>query len=430
MNGKSTIWSWGGSWLLVSLLVLGACACSGAGAADGGLGDGDGDASVDGDGAQDGDGTQDGDGAESLYPPARQGMIPLDGQMLFPVKLDGQPQTYWLVVDTGAFGTAIEETLVRDLENGVGVVSIDFGEGIEFVDHRVFGADLSKAVDHIGVEIHGLIGQDIFMPHFFGLDYQQVETTMAMDIPPVPPPGFSAADAVEVAYALEQLMPVVEVEIDGQTARLIADTGSGVTLLAESFVPQALLDQGVTGYVWHTSYGSDPATLVRLPQMSVGGHSVPDSWAVVVPDEHHLKAVFEALGVFVDGFLGFPVYRRFYVSVHGPESRYLFYPYADLTHLPTDEWDRVGIEIKREVDQVLVDMVFSPSNAADQGVLPGDAIQTIAGQDLSGMPLDDIRRLMRGTPGELRTITFQRGADPAYDRDLSVDRLLPPLILQ
>lgn len=82
-------------------------------------------------------------------------------------------------------GTAVDETLVRGLENGVGKVTIDLGNDIVPQDHRVFGGDLSKAEDYIGVNLHGLLGQDLFMEMFFGLDYRAREVTCARLLPPL-----------------------------------------------------------------------------------------------------------------------------------------------------------------------------------------------------------------------------------------------------
>lgn len=352
--------------------------------------------------------------------------MPLDGQLLFPVRLDGRSETYYLVVDTGAFGTTIDETLVRDLENGVGKISIDFGEGLVLKDHSVFGGDLSKAVDYIGVPIHGLIGQDIFANHFFGLDYKAQSVTAAKTIPSLPPAGFSTTDLVSVPYELVQLLPIVEVNIGGKVARLVADTGSGVTVLTQSFVDTELLKTGVTGYFWYTSYGSDPATLLRLPSLKVGGHDVENSWAAVVPDDYHLKTVMEALGVKIDGFLGYPVYRRFYVEVRGEESRYAFYPYPDTSHIDGNEWDRVGIEIHKEDAAVVIDMIFDPSDAKTQGLLAKDTLLTIDGEALGGLPLDEIRQRLRGKPGDKKTLTLRR-EETTETKTVAINRLLPPL---
>jgi len=369
-------------------------------------------------------GCTDSDGYD--FPPSLDAVIPLDGQIMVPVALDDRPGHFLLVVDTGAFATTVDERLVRDVENGVGVVTLDFGNGVLFEDFQVFAADLSLAENYIGIPIYGLIGQDIVQQMYFGLDYQASEVTAASPIPDLPPPAFVDTPGVDVPYTLEQLMPVVEVNIGGQTARLIADTGSGVTLLTKSFVSQALQDTGFGGYLWHTSYGSDPGTIVRLPTLGLGGHEVADTWAVVVPDDYHLKELLESIGVFVDGFLGYPVYRRFYVAVHGPQSKYRLYPYAELSHIDAYEWDRLGLEVRREDDLVRVDMVFEPSDASAMGVLVDDVLTGVDQEPVTDLPLDEVRLLLRGTPGDVKTLELERAGAPVT-LQVAVERMLPPL---
>jgi len=413
------------------LLCLAACGQDGGGAAADAGPDGDTDTDTDGDTDADGDtdtGTDtDADGGIP-FPPMREALIPLDGQILFPVEMNGDGEVRHMVVDTGAVRTAAQETLLNDVSNGVGIATVDFGEGVVLEDYEMIAADLSSAVDHIGVELAGLIGQDLFTEYYFGLDYRAPAVTIADGTPFEPPPGFEAGDRVDVPYSFEQGMPVVEVGTGAATARLIADTGSGVTIITESSVDPALLAGGLEGYVWYTSYGSDPGVIVRLPHLEIGGIDVIDTWAVVVPDDHHLAEVFDLMGVDVDGFVGFPVYRRFFVSVFGAEERYELFPYPDLDHVDGNEWDRVGIEVMRQDGAVEVDMVYSPSDAFDQGLVQGDVLTAIDGAPLDGVGLDDVRLLLRGNPGDTRTLAVGDGAG-ATDLTVEVDRLLEPLEL-
>lgn len=360
------------------------------------------------------------------YPLSRAATIPIDGQVLFPVQVDDRTGFFPMVVDTGAFATTVDQRLVREIVNDVGVATLTFAEDLVFEDTSVFATDLSVAESYIGVPIYGLIGQDILQHTFFGLDYRASEVTAASAVPELPPPAFADETGIDVPYQLEQQLPVVEVDIGGKKARLIADTGSGVTLLRESFVSRELLDAGLGGYWWHTSYGSDPGVIVRLPSVVVGGHEVAQSWAVVVPDDYHLKPVFEGLGVEVDGILGYPLYRRFYVAVHGPESKYRFYPYDALPHVDGREWDRAGLEIRRDQGAVLVDMIFEPSDAKAKGVRVDDTLVSIGSQSVGDLPLDTIRLMLRGEPGELKKLEFERDGSPII-LQVAVDRLLPAL---
>ncbi len=350
--------------------------------------------------------------------------VPLDGEPCVEAHLDDRTTPSLLVVDTGAIRTAVDKSMLRDVQNGVGLVTIRFGNGIVLSNYEVLAVDLSTARDHIGAPIMGLIGQDLVERFYFGLDYRNARAYVAEKPPSEPPPGFSSGDAVNLPYDLVQGLPIVTARIGGNSVRLLADTGSGVTLLVRSKVDPSALSTGLEGYFWHTSYGSDPATIIRIPSIDVGGHEVKQTWAVVVPDDNHLASVFKALKIEIDGFLGYPVYREFFVGVRGAEKRYELFPYATVDPLSLTEWNRVGIDISKSGGSVLVDMVFSPSDATAKGFLRGDVIASVDGAPAGSIELDAVRRLLRGNVGSKRRLNIVRqGVEQAID--VRVDALLP-----
>ena len=359
------------------------------------------------------------------FPSPLGARIPLDGQMLYPLRLDGDPGPYWMVVDTGAIRTVVEESLLAEVHNGVGSITMDFGRGILLEDYEVLAGDLSRAVEHIGVPLSGLLGQDLFLRYYFGLDYREALVYMAESTPLAPPPGFELEERLILPYDLVQGLPIVELTIEGRVTRLIADTGSGVTLLVRSAVPPELLENCLGGYVWHTSFGSDPGCILRLPCLEIAGFQVHDSWAVVVPDDFHLRPVFDLIGVDAQGFVGYPVYRRFFVGVRGHENLYELYPYDSMEHISVQEWDRVGIELRREGERVFIDMLFEPSDAFDCGLLPEDELLALDGAPLAPLELDELRLRLRGSPGEARDLSILRG-DERMEVSVQVDRLLRP----
>lgn len=360
------------------------------------------------------------------FPPFREALIPLDGQVIFPVALGGDPGPFSLLVDTGAVWTTIDTDTLAAVTGGVNDVSIDFGEGFVLEAYRVRSRDFSAAMEHIGVEIHGVIGQDLFRRFYFGLDYAGSAVTIGAGLPIEPPPRFATTDVVDVPFDIEQGLPIIDVDIGGERARLVADTGSGVTILTESLVDPLIHENGVDGYIWHTSYGSDQGFVVRIPELEISGEVVENSWAVVVPDDHHLAEYFRLIGVDMQGFLGFPAYRRFFISIRGCENRYLFYPEEDFDHIDSHEWDRVGVDIMRAGDDAVVDMVFEPSDASDQGVQGRDVLVAIDGVSTSGRSLDEIRLDLRGEPAKTMVLSIERGGAP-IEVSVEVDRLLSPL---
>ncbi len=348
--------------------------------------------------------------------------VPLDGQPCIEAQLDGKSAL--LVVDTGAIRTAVDKTLLHNVENGVGFATIDFGNGNVLRDYEVLAADLATARDHIGAPIAGLIGQDLVNRFAFGIDYRNGRAYVTDGTQSPVPSDVASIGAIAVPYEVMQGLPIVTARIGDTSVRLLADTGSGVTLITKSKAPEAALALGLQGYVWYTSYGSDPATIIRLPSIDVANHAVKQTWAVVVPDAHHLASVFKSLKIEIDGFLGYPVYREFFVAVRGAERRFDFYPYASRDPRALSEWNRIGIETYRSGASVLIDMVFTPSDAANKGVLRGDRVNTIDDVPVAALELDDVRARLRGAVGDKRRLGIIREG-VAQTIDVQVDGLLP-----
>ncbi|MBU0551833.1 PDZ domain-containing protein [Myxococcota bacterium] len=338
-------------------------------------------------------------------------LIPLDGQMLLHASLDGAPAT--LVIDTGAMRTSLEEARLRDVENGVGRVDLALG-GYTLPDFAALAADFSEARAYIG-PLDGVIGQDLFDRFDFGLDYRRAAARIdEVEIPT--PPGFGPL--ITLPFERVQGLPVVRLGAPTGPAALVADTGSGVTLLMASAagpLPEARLE----GYAWHTRYGTDMCTIAYLP-LDVAGHMVM-SWVVIIPDDHHLRAIFDALGLNVAGILGYPLFRQFFVHVEGRADRFRLAPdVADPA--PPGEWSRVGVELKRSPAGVEIDMVFHPSQATAAGLRVGDLILSVDGEAVSGLTLDEVRARLRGAPG--RGVSLRLG--DGREVEVVIEQLLSP----
>ncbi len=387
--------------------------------------DGDDDDAVgDDDATGDDDTTEPGpwDGGEEI-------VVTVDGQAMIEGSFDGQGPIWW-ALDTGAARTYVDEDLTGTGNNVIGDVVIG---PLEFEDKQVGSVELDDAEAFIGWDLGGLAGQDVFEGRFVALDYAGLQAHFLDELPDEGPPCCDTAAPATSAYDLPSSIPVMSAELSGAGGAvqidLIADTGSGVTILLESVFDA--IDDGtlprVEGYVWGTNYGFDDGFLTRVPVIAAGEGDrveVAHSWAVVIPDDNHLWALLEGNGIFADGFLGYPFYRRFVVGVDGHEDRYLWWPYPGDDHIDPREWTRVGIEPTWRDGGFTVEMLYRPSDAQTQGVQIGDRITAVDGTDLAGSTLDDLKHLLRGDPGDTRTLDLERG-DQGLQVVVTVDDLLP-----
>ena len=354
----------------------------------------------------------------------------VDGQLLIDGSFDGSGPLWW-ALDTGAARTYVDSDITGTTNNVTGDVVVG---PLEFPQMQVGSVELDEAEAFIGWDLGGLAGQNIFTGRFSALDYKALQAHFLDEIPSELPPGVSDDHTFVVPYELPSSIPVGTVVMMGAAAvevPVIIDTGSGVTIITQEVFDQ-LYDgtmPALFGYVWATNYGSDDAFVTRIPSIEVGDgpvHRVEYSWAVVIPTNNHLFPLLEGVGIFCDGFLGYPFYREFVVGVDGYTDEYVLWPYDDLDHVDPDEWHRVGIEPSWRGGSFFVEMLFSPSDAETQGLLVGDEILQVDGTDLSGSTADDLKLTLRGTPGDILSLTIDRGQGP-QSFAVEIEDLLPEL---
>ena len=356
--------------------------------------------------------------------------VTLDGQVLIEGSFDGGEPIWW-AMDTGADITYVDAEIVGSEGATTGDVVIG---PLDLPQYDVYSLDLSEAEAYIGWDLGGLMGQDLFSGRFTAIDYKGGEAHFFDEVVEVAPEGvIDGGLLVETHYDLPLSIPVMTVSLSSDAGevelQLIADTGSGVTLITEDLFDQ--IDDGtlprLEGYVWATMYGSDEGFVTRIPWITFGDSAetaIGDSWAVVVPADNHLLPLLRSVGLDCDGFLGFPVYRRFFLGVDGLEDRYLWRAYDGNEHIDFDEWNRVGIEPVEREGEFVVEMVYRPSDAETQGIEVGDVIAGLDGNDLEHWALDNLKQGLRGSVGDTRTLTIRRGEEE-MEFVVGIDALLP-----
>ena len=359
--------------------------------------------------------------------------IPLDGQPIMLGSWDGTDDVRYLI-DTGAQIVSYDVDMTDGSVQFFNAEVTDLGTTV-LCDIASKGRDLSEAEAYIGVNIDALLGQSAIRSLYVYIDYETPQTWLFQEEPAVAPPGFEDVEPFDMVYELQNELPVATVTLTGGVeVALLTDTGSGVTIIEQSFFDEmaASLEEELPrldGYVWATNYGTDDSFITRIPSLDIGGYAVEGEWAVVIPDDNHIRALLEGSLIFIDGFLGYPVYRRFMTEVRGPDFMFRFWPYPD-PDPHTDEWHKVGLELVQRDGVNFVEMIFSPSAVAAEeiDVERGDILSAIDGASLDGMTLDDVRRALHGEVGTTYSLTFVDGVT-AEERsyDLPVEDLLPPI---
>ncbi len=361
------------------------------------------------------------------WPAPLAAVLSPDGQLLVDGTIDGKAAV--LALDTGAFPTAIDSRFT----SAVGTTKVDLVLGpISAKQQLVAVTSLATPSAFVGAELGALVGSDVLGSRWIGLDYRTPAAYVLAAAPSSLPPAGSGA-ALEAKFVEKLGVPVVDALVRdasgaaSATTQLMADTGSGVTLLVQSTFdkldPSGKLPR-LQGYLWLTNSGATAGFVTRLPSLTLaGGAEVKGSWAVVVPDNHHLALALKLVGMPTE-FLGYPFYRSFLTLYAGPEKRYLFYPVAG--SLGAGEWRRVGVELSQRKEDFRVEMVYQPSSAFTAGVTVGDLLRTVGGKALAGLSLAQALATLRGAPGTQLTLGLERGGSP-LEAAVVIEDLLPEL---
>jgi predicted metalloprotease with PDZ domain len=148
--------------------------------------------------------------------------------------------------------------------------------------------------------------------------------------------------------------------------------------------------------------------------------------ALVLPDPEFFTALEDEVGERVDGIVGQGLLRNFVYTVDYPGRELVLAAYPDDSHLPPGEYASLGFTLSHDGSAWRIATIEDGSDAAAQGVVPGEIVAAIAGVDIAGLAAAEIDDMIEAmAPGELVSVTLDRQGVLA-ELTLEVHDLLPP----
>jgi predicted aspartyl protease len=254
-----------------------------------------------------------------------------------------------------------------------------------------------------GIDVHGMLGFELFARFAVRLDYGAQQMTIA-DFK-----QFDAKDAgTPVPFKFYDHLPSVIGSIDNMPARFDIDTGSRSELdITSPFVARMKLhDRYPNGISAITGWGVGGAShsyVVRVPSIVIGGIKVDR----VVADLSEANA-----GSFSDrnyeGNIGSGLLKRFVVTF---DYRHQMMYLKPLNPPPADagHFDRSGLWINAGTNGFTIVDVATGGPAAVAGVLKGDVITAINGEQVRTENLSNARTIFRTLPeGSILSLSLLR----------------------
>jgi PDZ domain/Aspartyl protease len=275
-------------------------------------------------------------------------------------------------------------------------------------DLLVFEDDILKLDELLGVQVHGILGADLFSGYTLDIDYAKKVLTIAIPTQNKTYNGFLSLDLEIIKYR-----PYVDLIIDTQhkkaiPLRLLIDTGADLALLLQidSTLGVTLPDKGIPSQIGMGIGGQVEAYLGRCPALQLGQFTLKQ-----VPTHYRNRTELQkSLGKTVsNGILGNISLSRFHVVFDFASNK--------LYLKPNKHWqqpfqlDKSGLQVlSGGVDQTIfyIAGVLYNGPAATANLQTGDQIIKINGIPAKMLTLQDINRRLSGKSGKKIKISFLR----------------------
>lgn len=275
----------------------------------------------------------------------------------------------------------------------------------------VLDDDLLQLKNYLGVEIHGILGYELFSRFIVQVSYQNKELIL------MSPKKFKPEKKYQVLpITIQDTKPYVlsDVHINDTTtirAKLLIDSGASHGLFLESESDPRILipDRNISSIIGRGIAGPMYGKIGRVKSLSLGKYTV-DNVITNFPDaETYVDSLKVSPLVFRNGAMGGEVLSRFdivfdfsaeklYIKKNRNFNKKFYYNLSGLTVKVTGE----------HMDQFEISDVRKRSPSYDVGIQAGDFIMRINGLPAVHYDLDQINKLFNSNPGRRISMEINR----------------------
>lgn len=330
--------------------------------------------------------------------------------------------TLKFILDTGAesailtekvYGDILGLNYVRDISvQGAGIIdtlsafvatdihmSLPGGVTADGMNMLVLKEDYLELNKHLGEEIYGIIGYDIFSRFVVQIDYEAKIITLYR--PETYRPTKSAEKVpIKIIGGKPFMQSLVTQNGQADSVNLMVDTGASHALLLDVkttdqiHIPETLmatrLGQGLGGEI--------PGFMGRMSAFTVNCYDFENILVSIPIDGAYLKAIKRGSR---HGTIGGDLLTRFNVTIdYQHENIYLS---KSRRYRQPFEHDMSGIKISvqgQKLDSMMISDVRRVSPANKAGIEPGDMIISINGTSAAVAKVSEFHAMLRSQPGK------------------------------
>jgi hypothetical protein len=335
--------------------------------------------------------------------------------MLIPVRVNDRELLFML--DTGSERSAIDPSLAAPLDlKSIGEVQLlrnyrvlktsaaqarKLGIGTKLFEHQSLATFSMQAASRaLGVNVDGILGNDILQELSFKLNYSKPELILG----PLSKLG-SMSSPITLRRSGDQFF--IPLHAMSVPVELLLDTGSNSTNLSwgtwrelsQRWTPGSIVDGVVRSGV-----PTPPAFLVCIPKVSVGDITLPDQ---VVRVQRTVET-----GAFSEehfgGILGSDVLREFEITFDLKHDRIFLQKDARFTP-DAYRYTTIGVQFARnDQGDYSIMSVWKNSPADEAGLTIGDQIKMINGEAAVSMSPEQLSGRLHGEEGTRVNLRIER----------------------
>ena len=348
------------------------------------------------------------------------------GRIHLPVSVNGNaPGSF--VLDTGAAGSAIDETYARQIGivptgksralGAGGAVDVPLATDVPLrfgtIDHtvpRLPMIPLAPVSARAGHRMDGVLGHDVLRSLVVEVDYERKTAAFHDPAAYTPPAG-----AVRLPIRFHGRLPTVDARVtlpDGRTltANMLIDTGAGGGFrFSGPFVQKQKIElaNAIDTTLGFGVGGASNDRVGRVTRAEVAGFTFENPLAVLTLGNKGALAEEK-----LDGLIGAEILRRFTLVIDYPHQQFLLVPNSRLS-APFD-FDASGAILgAREAGSptLVIHTILPNSPAAEAGVRVGDELRAIDGRAVTAAEIDDVRKTLKQVGKRMELTLVREGRE-------------------
>lgn len=294
----------------------------------------------------------------------------------------------------------------------ISLPGINDSPGIEGKGHTllVLEQDLLELRNYLGVDVHGILGYELFSRFVVKIDYRKKILTLF-----TPEKFHPNRKYQELPMAIEDTKPFIltPVAVDGNnmlTAKLLVDTGASHSLMLEPTSDKRIVvpENRVSTVLGRALGGLITGKTGRINSIEFGKFIMPNV-LVNFPDTNSYMDTLKHAITFRNGSVGGEILSRFTVVFNFPKGKLYLKKNADFKKEFFLNLSGVDLKAKgSKLDVYEVMGVRDSSPAKQAGILQGDLIISINGMPTRELKLNQLNAMLNSAPGKKVRVEIER----------------------